>query len=89
MEAASASPNLHPPCLQEIGSVEGNPFYCLCSLRTMCFCKALCAPTAAEQIITMTLSFVTGLRHSGNFMGSSNTIILTSVSVLKVDLSKN
>ena len=41
---SSASPNLHPPCLQEIGSVEGNPFYCLCSLRTMCFCKALCAP---------------------------------------------
>ena len=39
---------------QEIGSVEGNPFYCLCSLRKMCFCKALCAPTAAEQIMTMT-----------------------------------
>ena len=35
MEAASASPSLHPPCLQEIGSVEGNPFYCLCCLRTM------------------------------------------------------
>ena len=39
--------------LQEIGSVEGNPFYCLCSLRTMCFCKALCAQTAAEQMMTM------------------------------------
>ena len=50
MEAASASPILHPPCLQENGSVEGNPFYCLCCLRTMCFCKALCAQTAAEQI---------------------------------------
>ena len=53
MEAASASQNLHPPCLQEIGSVEGNPFYCLCCLRTMCVCKALCAQTAAEQMMTM------------------------------------
>ena len=53
MEAASASPNLHLPCLQEIGSVEGNPFYCLCCLRTVCFCKALCAQTAAEQMMTM------------------------------------
>ena len=30
MEAAPASPNLDPPCLQQIGSVEGTPFYCLC-----------------------------------------------------------
>ena len=31
MEAAAASSNLHPPWLQVIGSVESNPFYCLCS----------------------------------------------------------
>ena len=38
---------------QKIGSVEGSPFYCLCSLRTMRFFKAPSAQTAAEQMMTM------------------------------------
>ena len=28
MEAASASPKLHPPCLHKIRSIKDKPFYC-------------------------------------------------------------
>ena len=39
MEAASASPNLHPPCLQEIRSVKDKPFYCQSSVGTIPQCQ--------------------------------------------------